>query len=182
MDKWHVTDSHYAYKSPYGNLRIDTCRLPDDRVCEYGVSEYLDWVNIFALNEKKEIVMVKQYRHGAGDIFIELVAGSVEDGEAPEDTVVRELREETGYVCLSKPILLGKFHYNPARQNNVVHIFFCDNTRKEHDQNLDELEDIEVVHVPFSQIDKLVRDGVISQLSSVTAIELVKKHIDEVSL
>ena len=178
MDKWIGTESKYAYESPYGSLRLDTCRLPDGRIIkEYNICEYPDWVDIVAINEKNELVMVKQYRHGAGKLFLEVVAGCVEDGEAPEKAIVRELREETGYVCLSEPILLGRYYHNPARQNNMLHIYFCDCISKNHEQDLDDIEDIEVIHVPFDNVDELINNGTITQLSSVSAINLAKNYI-----
>jgi len=178
VKKWNVLESRYIFESPYGNLRLDTCDLTDGRIIhDYNVCEYPDWVDIVAINDDMELVMVKQYRHGAKEFFLEVVAGCVEDEEPPEDAIVRELREETGYVCMSEPILLGKFHHNPARQNNRLHIFFCDSISKKHEQNLDDVEDIEVVHIPFDQIDKLIYEGKITQLSSVTAIKLAKEYI-----
>ena len=177
MDKLIVEDTKYVYTSPYGNLRIDTCRLPNGMTCEYNVCEYPDWVDIVAINEDHELVLVKQYRHGAGIFSLEVVAGSVENGEAHEDAMVRELQEETGYVCLSKPILLGRFHHNPARQNNMLSIFFCDNIKRTHEQNLDDIEDIDVIHVPFDRVDEMIRNGTITQLSTVTAIKLAEAFI-----
>jgi len=38
-------------------------------------------------------------------------------------------------------------------------------------------EEIDVIHVPFDQIDELIRSGGITQLSSVTAIKLAKEYI-----
>ena len=177
MEKLIVEDTKYIYTSPYGNLRIDTCRLPNGVIFEYNVCEYPDWVDIVAINENHELVLVKQYRHGAGILSLEIVAGSVENDEAPEDAVVRELQEETGYICLSKPILLGRFHHNPARQNNMLNIFFCDNIERTHEQNLDDTEDIEVVHVPFDQVDELICNSSITHLSSVTAIKLAEEYL-----
>lgn len=178
MDNWIVIESRYTYESPHGSMRLDTCRMPNGRVIkDYNVCEYSDWVDIVAINEENELVMVKQYRHGAGKYFLEVVAGTVEEGEAPEDSIVRELREETGYICLYEPILLGRFHHNPARQNNILHIYFCDNIEKKYEQDLDDIEDIEVIHVPFDKIDDLIRDGTITQLSSVSAINLAKNFI-----
>jgi len=69
MKKWKVTDSKYLYQSPHGNFRIDTCLLPNGNVTEYNVNEFSDWVDIVAINDKKELVLVKQYRHPAEDFF-----------------------------------------------------------------------------------------------------------------
>ena len=178
MKKWNVLESRYVFESPYGSLRLDTCDLTDGRIIhDYNVCEYPEWVDIVAINDDKELVMVKQYRHGIGNFTLEVVAGSVEAGESPEDTIIRELQEETGYVCLTKPVLMGKFHCNPARQDNIIHIYFCDKIRKEYEQNLDDTEDIEIVHIPFDRVDDLIHNGTITQLSSVTAIKLAKEFI-----
>ena len=178
MEKWITIDSKYIFKTPYGNMRADTCRVPDGRIVkDYHVYELANWVNIVAINDDKHLVLVNQYRQGAGDIFLELVAGTVDEGESPEAAVIRELQEETGYVCLSKPILLGKFHFNPAMQDNIMYMYFCDYISKTHNQNLDEFEDIEVISIPLDQIDNYVENGTISTLSSITAIELARKNL-----
>lgn len=43
------------------------------------------------------IVLVRQYRHAAGQYLWELVAGRMERGENPKQGAARELIEETGY-------------------------------------------------------------------------------------
>jgi len=44
-----------------------------------------------------KIVLVRQYRHAAGQYLWELVAGRMERGENPKEGAARELIEETGY-------------------------------------------------------------------------------------
>jgi 8-oxo-dGTP pyrophosphatase MutT (NUDIX family) len=42
---------------------------------------------------------VRQYRHGAGEILLELPAGTFNpDEERPQAAAIRELKEETGYI------------------------------------------------------------------------------------
>jgi len=178
MEKWEVIGSRYVYESPYGSLRLDSCRLPTGAILdEYNVCEYPQWADIVALNDKKELILVKQYRHGIGDFSLELVAGCVDSDESPTDAIIRELHEEAGYACLSAPILLGKFHCNPARQNNFIYLFFCDNICKKYEQKLDDTEEIEVIYIPFDKVDDLIASGAITQLSSVTAIKLAQEYI-----
>jgi ADP-ribose pyrophosphatase len=43
------------------------------------------------------VLLVRQYRHAAGDFLWELVAGHIERGERPGSAARRELQEETGY-------------------------------------------------------------------------------------
>src|SRR5687768_1966342 len=60
--------------------------------------ECANWVNVVALTENDELVLVKQWRFGARAFTLELPAGLVEEGERALDAGLRELVEETGYA------------------------------------------------------------------------------------
>lgn len=84
IEKWKVLGSEYIIKRPWLTARVDKVQLPNGVVHpEYYVLEYPNWVNIIAITTEGKFVMVEQYRHGLADIFTELVAGVVEDGEEP---------------------------------------------------------------------------------------------------
>ncbi|MDQ0229025.1 hypothetical protein J2S19_000275 [Metabacillus malikii] len=72
MVKWQTLKSEYVYKTPFGNLRSDACKLPNGQIIErYYVNEYPDWVNAIVLTKEMKVVLVKQYRHGGEDFFLE---------------------------------------------------------------------------------------------------------------
>lgn len=52
---------------------------------------------MMAVDEKKRILLVRQYRLPADKYLWELPAGKVDDGETPLQAARRELIEETGY-------------------------------------------------------------------------------------
>ena len=52
---------------------------------------------MMTVDEKKQILLVRQYRLPAGKYLWELPAGKVDDGETPLQAARRELIEETGY-------------------------------------------------------------------------------------
>ncbi len=60
----------------------------------------IDGVGIVAILQKlsgPEILLQKQFRPPINKVVIEVPAGLVDEGESPEESAVRELREETGY-------------------------------------------------------------------------------------
>jgi ADP-ribose pyrophosphatase len=56
-----------------------------------------------------KIVLVRQYRHSAGQYLWELVAGRMEGGENPKNGARRELLEETGYRAKKFSVFLDLF-------------------------------------------------------------------------
>ena len=93
---WTIESSEYLFRRPWLTVRRDTVRLPDGRVNpEFYVLEYPTWVNIIAVTDTGDMVLVRQYRHGLGQTRFELCAGVVEPGETPLEGARRELLEET---------------------------------------------------------------------------------------
>ncbi|MBP1947469.1 hypothetical protein [Virgibacillus litoralis] len=52
MKKWKTIDSAYLFKTPFGNLRKDKCKLPNGIVIDdYYVNQYADWVNDIVISK-----------------------------------------------------------------------------------------------------------------------------------
>ncbi|MFZ3577785.1 hypothetical protein [Virgibacillus sp. DJP39] len=50
MKKWKTKRTKYIYKTPFGNLRKDSCELPNGNFIEdYYVNEYAEWVNVVVI-------------------------------------------------------------------------------------------------------------------------------------
>ncbi|TQR19168.1 NUDIX hydrolase [Psychrobacillus vulpis] len=180
MNSWKTLNSSYVFKTPFGNLRKDECELPNGQIIKsYYVNEYADWVNAIALTKDKEIVLVKQYRYAAQDFFLEIPAGKPEGNEEYEDAILRELREETGYISDQKPILLGEFYVNPATQTNKVVTFLILDAYKAYDQELDPTEFIDVHLVDIKEMETMISTGEINQLFTVSAYYMSKSFLKD---
>lgn len=105
-------------------LNRDSVRLPNgvettrEVVCHPGA------VAIVAI-EGEELLLVKQYRYPIGQETLEIPAGKLEPGEAPESCAQRELREETGYQ--GELTYLGRFYTTPGFSNELIHLFSARN-------------------------------------------------------
>jgi len=79
------------------------------------------WVNVVALTHRDELVMVRQFRHGAHAVTLEIPGGMVDPGESPAEAAARELLEETGYRA-GRLASLGSINPNPAIFTNRCHM------------------------------------------------------------
>ena len=80
-----------------------------------------DSVSILAL-EGDFLIVVRQTRAGADERTLELPAGSIEEGETPEECAARELDEEFGLRAGSWR-KLGEFWAAPDYSTEYVHAF-----------------------------------------------------------
>lgn len=134
----------------------------------YQVIESPAWINVVALTEDDDVVLVEQYRHGLDLVTLELPGGMVDPGEDAAVAAARELAEETGYTG-SEPVLLGSVHPNPAIQNNLCTTWLIEGVRRTAEQDPDEGEHIEVVTVARREIPNLLRQGRITHSLVVAA-------------
>ena len=71
----------------------------------------IDGVGIVAILEKPsgpELLLQKQFRPPINKVVIEVPAGLVDEGETAEESAVRELREETGYVGIAAEVRISE--------------------------------------------------------------------------
>jgi ADP-ribose pyrophosphatase len=168
-EPWTIISSNLDRSFRVFNLRTDhACSPRTGQSHDFFVMESSSWVNVIPLTAEKEVVLVRQYRHGTRKITLEIPGGLVEPQDAPEEAALRELREETGYTALSV-VSLGYVHPNPAIQNNRCYTFLAENVRPAGAQEQDEKEDIEVILKPLAEIPRLIRDGAITHALVIAA-------------
>jgi 8-oxo-dGTP pyrophosphatase MutT (NUDIX family) len=120
---WKVTASRHIVADRWIDLRADDCVTASGvTIAPYYVLRYPDWVNVVALTEADEVVLVRQYRHGAGAMITELPGGMMDPGETLVHAAARELAEETGFGAEEMVPVCALFA-NPASHTNRIHTF-----------------------------------------------------------
>ena len=130
-----------------------------------------DWAAVLCLTPDRELVLVRQYRHGFGGSSLELPAGVLEPGETPLDGARRELREESGFDAETIEPLLT-LAPEPARNSTRAHFFFARGARRVSELALDHSEDLEVLLIPVPEVLELIDSGQIVHGAHIAAILL----------
>jgi 8-oxo-dGTP pyrophosphatase MutT (NUDIX family) len=122
---WTVNHSSTIIKDSWIDLRADDCTTPAGvNISPYYILRYPDWVHAICLDQDDRVCVVRQYRHGASRVMMELPGGVVEAQEDPLEAAKRELLEETG-IRASQWRACGNFSPNPATHTNRFHVFAC---------------------------------------------------------
>jgi len=163
-----IEHTDYLYRGRVLNLRRDKIQLPGGHTVSREVVEHVDSVGILALDENQNLLLVDQYRHPAGKALLEIPAGCLEPGEDPQETAVRELREETGYTA-SRIEKLGGFYLAPGYATEYMHIFLASQLGYM-PLTAEDTDEIELVRQPLGSVLELVRSGRIEDCKSIAAI------------
>jgi 8-oxo-dGTP pyrophosphatase MutT (NUDIX family) len=170
IEKWQKLASRYLVKEKWATLRVDTVMLPNGTVKDdYFVLEYPDWATAVALTEAGKIILVRQYRHAADIVSLEVPGGVIDGDEGPEAGVKRELLEETGYTFKTCK-LVAELYPNPATSNNVTFTYVLTGGIKTHEQHLDEHEILNVEEYTIDEVKLFIKDNKIAQALHVAAL------------
>jgi len=175
---WTTLGTELVVNHRWYQLRRDHVQLPTgQQLDDYFVSVRANVALIFALTPDQQVVLVRQYKHGIGEILIELPGGMVDEHEhTPLEAARRELLEETGYTS-DQFEQVAEVSDNPTKDTNRIHFFLARNARKVAEQDLDETENIEVLTVPLTQIEPMVLSGQIRVAGSVALCLLTLRKL-----
>lgn len=156
---WTVLSSRTLYEDKWVRLRGDTCRTAGDHVVsDYHVLEYPHWSHVVAL-DGDHIILVRQFRHGAGSMSLELPGGMVDaDDTDIAQAAARELLEETGYQA-DQIRLIASLSPNAATHANKAHVSLAENVRLVDQQSLDGSEAIEILRMPVAEAVQIALTG-----------------------
>ena len=166
-----VTASESVFEGRIWNIRRDTV----DFMGEPIVREYMEHpgaVAILALNEQREVLLVRQYRHPVRQNLWEIPAGLTDlVGESKLNAAQRELLEESGWVATSWEELTT-FYTSPGGSNEQITVYLAQDLsfRGRPDGAEGEERDLEPSWVPFHEALESVLKAEIKNPSTVIGI------------
>lgn len=138
----------------------DQVKLPDGLTSTREYIKHPGASVIIPYDESGKILLIKQYRYPTRQIMLELPAGKIDPGENAEDSINRELAEETGYGArfIKK---LGRIHSCVGYSDEVVHLFWG-SSLYENDLEQDKGENIIVEPINIDEAMKMIFKGKIT--------------------
>ncbi|HEX3468252.1 MAG TPA: NUDIX hydrolase [Candidatus Elarobacter sp.] len=158
-------------------MRSDRIELPGGAIVEdYFVRESRGFSVVFAITPDDRVVLVRQYKHGVGEIVTELPAGMIDEDETPAACAIRELGEETGYTG-APPEPVRTFFADPTNATAHFHLFVVRDARPTRAQAFDVTEDIEVELAGIDEVRAMALDGRINAGSQVASVLVALAHL-----
>lgn len=150
-------------------VREEQC-LPNGRVAWFEIVRHPGGAAVLPILADGRVVLIRQFRPAIGRALLEIPAGRLEPGEAPEACAVRELQEETGHVA-GRVIPLGSTLSSAGYCDERIHLFAAfDLTETASNPEPDEC--IEVVTFSLDEALAMAADGRIDDAKTQLALLL----------
>jgi len=163
-----IEKTECLYEGSVIKLELTDVTLPDGRPAKREIVRHPGGVGVVALDDEKNIYLVKQYRVPYDDILLEIPAGKLDKGEEPLSAAKRELSEETG-LTTDDIKYIGDFYPTVGFCDEILRMFIATGL-KQGNTNPDEDEFVTVVKIPFSEAVDLVVNGKIKDGKTIAAI------------
>ena len=172
MDKTDMTEQTLSSTKVFGGKLLqvysDGIRLPGGNE---AVREYIKHPGaacVVPVNEKNEVLMVRQFRYPFRRVLLEVPAGKLDAGEDPAFAAKRELKEETG-AAAAQMTYLGPFYPTCAYSDEVIHMYLATGLTFG-EAAPDEDEVIEPECIPLKTLVDMVMEGKIADGKTQSAL------------
>ncbi len=172
---FELLKSETVYAGRALKIRRDTVRLPHGGETRLDIVEHVGSVVLVPVDEQGKMLFVRQYRHAAGLDLLELPAGTLEAGEAPESCARREIREETG-MAAGKIELLGSFYLAPGYSTERMYVYLAQELHPDPLQ-ADEDEFLSVERISVQEALAQAESGKIPDAKTLAALFLARSRL-----
>ena len=175
-----LLDRHVLPGGTYLTFARDTVLTPDGRQHGRDIVLHPGAVTMCAIREDRSVLLVRQYRHPAGEVLLELPAGTLEmleDGSVEDPLVAakRELYEETGYRAKNWR-KLSQFYTAPGFASELMRLYLATDLDLAADYDgPDEDEHLRLVEMPFDEAVAAAEAGTFGDAKTILGLLLVAR-------
>jgi ADP-ribose pyrophosphatase len=147
--------------------------MPNGRTVTVDVVRHTRSVVLVPVPEPGKVILVRQYRYAVNAFLWELPAGSVDEGESPEEAARRECHEEIGLIP-STIVRLSAMYPTPGYCDEEMVFFRLSGLEKTDERAaVDEDEDIESKIFELRDARDMVRSGEIQDMKTLVGLTLI---------
>jgi ADP-ribose pyrophosphatase len=175
-----LVDRQVLHTGTYLTFVLDTVVDAEGRKHTRDVAVHPGAVTIVALTADRQVLLVRQYRHAAGQVLLELPAGTLDrqpDGsmEDPLAAARRELMEETGHSGGSW-LKIAEFFTAPGFAGELMHMYLATDVAPD-PRHAGPMEDerLEAESLPFGEALGLAASGAIRDAKTLVGLYLVER-------
>ena len=169
VKKWDILKRQSAFTNPWWDIVDETVRLPNGTTTHFYINHTRGGVIVFPVTEKGEVVFVRQYKHGARRILLELPVGRIEKSDRdPKRAAIRELREETGFAP-GRTAFVRSFQIFSTSSTGKFWLYVVSGARLVGKPLPTPKEITDVVTVPLARVPGMLRQGKIHSIVHVGA-------------
>lgn len=171
-----VLETEEVFAGRIAAIRRDKLTRGDGKTFIRETAVTPDSVGIVALDDRKRVLLIRQYRHPVGRPVWEIPAGRMDrDGESPEETALRELREETDTSAASVRLLTA-FLNSAGWTTEKTYVCLAEGLESmpEYERKNEEA-DIEKKWLSLEEAVEQVKSGRIDDAKTVIGILLAKE-------
>ena len=163
-----------VYSGKILTVQKDVVTLPNGAKACREVVRHNGACCVVAIDDEKNLFLVRQFRYALNKEFLELPAGKLDViGESPLEAAQRELFEETG-VKASNWIDLGTIYPSPGYCDEVIYLYVATDLIQEDSLHLDEGEFLQVEKYSLDEIFEEILYGTIRDSKTICAILKLK--------
>ena len=154
------------------NVDRDRVRMPHRRELTVDVIRHPPSAVIAPVPEPGRVILIRQYRYAINQWLWECPAGSVDEGETPEQAARRECHEEIGQLP-ETVVRLGAMFPTPGYCDEEMRFYRATGLREPRADEAaqpDADEDIEVREFTLKEAREMVRRGEITDMKTVIAL------------
>jgi ADP-ribose pyrophosphatase len=161
MDR-QILDTERVIDSPWLTVTSNRIQTPDGQIIpDYYLAHKANFsMALPILPDNGGVLLLKEWKQGAGDYCYNFPAGGIADGETPLAAMQRELKEETGYVARESDWeFAGSFNVSSAWLDDKAFLYIARNLFFVSDPRRDFSEDITVLTVSIGEALEMVLDN-----------------------
>lgn len=162
VEKWKKFGEEKFVGESYGLKLVaqDFVNPKNGKAVEYSIVRKEEGVTVCAVTEEGNLILVRQYKQAADDIFYEFPAGLCDFSKGSIlKSALMELRKETGYIPKEMAII-GEYHLMPRKSPAKEYLAIALGCKLAWTQDLDETEDaIEVFEMAFQEFWEMAESG-----------------------